>query len=92
VVREVGIARLPAVPGGILPSSDSEAVLSALGFLHVARPDLRNLEGAQTDERTELDDDIVSLAVCSPSQVLNLAVCEPDLVFITAGGFDTHYD
>ncbi|NLV10435.1 hypothetical protein GOC74_10900 [Halomicrobium mukohataei] len=45
-VREIGVARLPAVAARVLPGLDPKAVLAALGLLHVDGADLRDLENA----------------------------------------------
>jgi len=92
VVGEVGIARLATVAQRVLAGADPEAVLAVVGSFHVDGANLWNLEGAQADERTELDDEVVALAVCGSAEVLDLPVGEPDLVFVPIGRFDSHYD
>jgi hypothetical protein len=71
---------------------DAESVLSALGLLDVDGLDLWNLEGTQASERTELNDDIVSLAVRRPPQVFDFAVGEPNLMLVSSSRFNVHYD
>jgi hypothetical protein len=91
-VREIGIAGFPTVATGVFACPDTQPILSALGFLDVNGPNLWYLESAETDERSELNDNIVALAVRGPAEVVDLTVGEPDLVLVSSSGFDSHYD
>jgi len=79
---EESIARLLAAPAGVFSGLDTETVLSALGLLDINGSDPWNLEGTQSDERTELDDEVVALAVRRPPEILDLTVGEPHFVLI----------
>jgi hypothetical protein len=91
-VWEERITRLPTVTTGIFPGLHAQPVLAALGFFHIDRSDLWDLKCPEADERAELDDDIVTLAVGGSAQIFDLTVSEPDFVLVSSGRSNTHYD
>jgi hypothetical protein len=84
--REVGVARLPAAPGRVLPLRHAEPeVVAVRSPFHVFRRDLQDLEGSEPDEPAELYYEVVAVTLRSATELLKV-VREPTLVlFLFAG-------
>jgi len=90
-VGEVCVAGFAVALSRVLARPDPQAVLPAVALATVRGSDLRDLEGAEADERAQPDDEVVALARGGSAEVLDLAVGQPDFVFAPGGGFAPHY-
>jgi hypothetical protein len=91
--RKEGVAGLAAVPTRILAFRDAKPVGPILGLFDVLWFYLWYLESSETNVRTELDDDVVSIASGRTPKVLDLLVGHPDLVFVFCfRRFQSHTD
>ena len=83
----VGVARLPAAAGRVLPAWHAQAVGAAVGGVDVLGLDLWHLKGTEADVGAELDDDVVALCDSAPAEVVDIVVGQPqfDLAAVTAG-------
>ena len=87
VTREVGVARLPATPGRVLPLRHAESELVAVGSpFHVFLRDLRDLERSNPDEPAELYHEGVAATSRSQAKLFKIVVCEPALVLVLLAG------
>jgi hypothetical protein len=88
---KIRVSRLSSAASRVLPLRNSKPILSAVGLFDMLWFFLGDLECSKPDERTELNDHIISVACCRPSEVLDLRVSKPDFVSIfRVSGFQSH--